>query len=384
MTCMFSVARFLLFPVLAMLAPMFAVGAEDGAAEVITPLPASAKLVLEEDWSSGKIDGKRWYLPRKKWSNGNSGVVPENVAIQRETVGGKERNVLVCTAHGDKYDGPVVGLHGKKTRVGGVIVSKDHFASGRFEVVMKIGSANAFDGGPAKPNHPSGAVMAIWTYGYRFVKVDRAQMDQFVAEAPLYNPKMPAYNGPFNEYWSELDFPEWGKKGDFSQAMFNTFCQNRHHPKDFPIGWAADGNYHTYTTEWRTGLRELKNITDSQVIEAEGYWWIKDKAVLFENYLGNPLKRLGKDQYAVYSGKVATHWIDGKKVAENTKWVPCMTGQLTMGVWLPDWAGPAAWKKSSVSYASVKVWQYGDEGDVRGILTGDINNNFDEQGRAIK
>lgn len=358
--------------------------AADQAGDGPGPVPDSARLVLTEDWSAGKIDPKRWYIPRKKWGNGNHGVVPENVAIAPDTVFGKERNVLVCTAHGDNYEGPITGLWGRKQRVGGVIVSKEHFASGRFEVVMKIGAGEAVEGGPANPKHPSGAVMAIWTYGYRFVEVPREKMKEFVADAPLYNPLMPAYQGPFNEYWSELDFPEYGKKGDFSQAMYNTFCQNRHHPKDFPIGWAADGKYHTYTTEWRTTLRELPGVTDKQVVEAEGYWWIRDKAVAFEKYLGNPLKRLGKDKYAVYIGERATHWIDGKQVAENRKWVPAMTGQLTMGVWLPDWAGPAAWKQSQVSYASVKVWQYDDEGDVRGILTGDIRDSFDKQGREIK
>src|SRR5688572_20773943 len=104
----------------------------------LTPLPPSAKLAFTEDWADGKIDPAKWYLLRKRWGEGNRGVVPENVSIARDIVAGAERNVLVCEAHGDQYDGPVVGEGGIKTRVGGVIVSKPYFASGRFEVVMKL------------------------------------------------------------------------------------------------------------------------------------------------------------------------------------------------------------------------------------------------------
>ncbi|MCA9068852.1 MAG: hypothetical protein KDA84_08015, partial [Planctomycetaceae bacterium] len=100
-------------------------------------------------------------------------------------------------------------------------------------------------------------------------------------------------------------------------------------------------------------------------------------------YLGNPLKRIGPNQYAVYQGDKVTHWLDGQKVGENTKFVPAMAAQLNLGIWLPKWAGPTPWKTARVSFASVKVWQYGDPGDVRGILTDDITNNFDAQGREL-
>ena len=58
--------------------------------------------------------------------------------------------------------------------------------------------------------------------------------------------------------------------------------------------------------------------------------------------------------------------------------------QLNLGVWLPDWAGPAPWKTAKVSFASVKVWQFGDEGDVRNVLVDDIGDNFDKDGRPLR
>ncbi|MBI1371715.1 MAG: hypothetical protein GC159_03000 [Phycisphaera sp.] len=357
------------------------------AADEGTPLPAvpdGARMAFEEDWSSGKIDPAKWYVLRKKWGGGNFGVVPENVSIKPDEVNGVTKNVVVCEAHGDKYDGPVVGMWGKRPRVGGVIVTKRFFASGRYEVVMKIGDATAHDGGPADPTKPKGTVPAIWTFAYRFVQTSKENMHRFVPETPMYNPQMPAYGGPFNEYWTELDFPEFGKNGDFSQAMYNTFCQNHHVPKMFPIGFVADGKYHTFTTEWRTELKPLPGVRDDQVVEGEGYWWVQDKSIKFDDYLGNPLKRLGKDNYAVYWGKSSTHWIDGKKVAEANQWVPSMAAQLNIGIWLPDWAGPAPWKTSKVSFASVKIWQYDDEGDARGIITEDLADSFDVKGNEIR
>ena len=106
-----------------------------------------------------------------------------------------------------------------------------------------------------------------------------------------------------------MDFPEFGKKGEFNRALYNTFCQNHHHPEFFDVRMAVDGRYHTYTTEWRTRLEELKGITDSQVAAFRGFWWVRDKAVPFGKYLGNPLKKLGPNRYAVYRGPCRTPFI---------------------------------------------------------------------------
>ena len=349
------------------------------------PVPEKARLALEEDWSGGRIDPARWYMPRRRWEDGgNNGVTPENVRVGRDVVDERERNVLVCEAHGDQYEGPVLGYRGTKTRVGGMIVSKAFFASGRFEVLMKIGSAEPHDGGPADPRRPIGAVPAVWTFAYRYISVPRARMDAFVPGTPIYNPLMNRRGAGANEYWSELDFPEFGRGGNFAVGLYNAFCQNQHEAKQFDVAAAIDGHYHTLTTEWRTDLRPIDGVTDSQAIEAEGFWWVRDKTVPFERYWGNPLKRLGKDQYAIYAGVRADHWIDGRKVAENTRLVPAMAAQLTLGVWLPRWAGPAPWHTSTVSFASLKVWQYDDAGDVRGVLTGDVPDNFRPDGRPTR
>jgi len=358
------------------------VRAED--ATEVPALPAKAELALEEDWSSGAIDDQTWYRPRKKWGGGNHGVVPENVFITTDNVSGSIQNVLECRAHGDRYQGDIVGLWGKPQRVGGVLVSQRYFASGRFEVVLKIGAKEKHAGGPIDPMRPKGAIPAVWTFAYRFVEGDNTKQEDFVASAPLYNPHMPAYGIAANEYWSELDFPEFGKAGKFDSAMYNTFLQKQHDNRFFDVSQAIDGDYHTYTTQWRTQLTPLPDIRDDQVVEAEGYWWVKDKAIPFDKYYGNPLLRRGQDDYLLYEGKIAEHWIDGEKVGENTRWVPAMAAQLTMGVWLPDWAGPADWETASMRIASVKVWQFADEGDICHVLKGNLDNNFRKDGQPIE
>ena len=336
------------------------------------PLPAGARLVFQEDWSSGSVAPEKWYTLRKKWGTGNNGVTPTNVWIGSDMVNGTRQNVLICEAHGDQYSGPVTGSGGQATRVGGVIATKQFFASGRYEVVMKVGRAD----GEGAPAQPKGAVPAIWTYAYRWAEVPAEKQTVFNADAPLFNPNLKVSGSPATEYWSEIDFPELGNNGDFTKGGYNVFCQNRYEWKTFAVPPIMDGKYHTYDMEWRTGLKPLTNVTDAQVIEYNGFWWLQNKTIPISSYRGNPLKRLGANNYAAYTGVTVQNRVDGIAVGRNTNNVPCMASQLTMGVWLPGWGGPAPWQTMQVSFGLVKIWQYDDPGDVRGILTEDVPPNF--------
>ena len=361
-----------MIPRLPVVLVLLAVVAASSLPAQVPPIPVGARLALSEDWSSGKVEGSRWYVPRRKWGAGNNGVSPENVRVARDPLLG--RPVLVCQANGDLYDGPVVGAGGRKARVGGMVVSRDFLASGRFEVEFRIGSATAHPGGPSDPARPAGCVPAVWTYGYRMVKASGSP-ERFDPSNPLYNPQMRKW-GDANEYWSEIDFPEFGSKGEFDQGLYNTFLQNKHQSRSFDVRPAIDGRWHTLVTEWRTGLVPLPGVKDRQVVAAEGFHWVADAAVPFNAYLGNPLRRLGPDAYAVCAGLRATHYLDGRKVGENPTFVPSMAAQLTLGVWLPEWAGPAAWAVSEARFGRIRVWQYGDPGDVRGVLTGNVADNY--------
>jgi hypothetical protein len=351
----------------------------------IPPLPEGAKLALEEDWREGKIDPARWYVMRRHWGNGHHGVVPENVRVTVEKVAqGKDRSVLVCTARGDQYEGPVRGLWNKADRTGGVIASKAFFASGRFEVEMRIGGTEAKAGGPADPTRPIGTIPAIWLYAGRNVRVPEAESENYVAREPLYQPYLQEWGKGNAYYTSEIDFPELGNQGDFAHALYNTFLNKRTESLTVKMPFAPDGRFHTYTTEWRTGVVELPGLRDDQVLEHDGHWWVRDLQVKWDTYWGAPLKKLGQDQYALLKGVSARHWVDGKLVAEHTRDVPSMAAQLTLGVWLPNWAGPAPWEETHVTFGKVRIWQYGDPGDVHGFFTQDCPNNIGKDGAQLK
>ncbi len=344
--------------------------------------PASCP-AFEEDWSSGQIDPAKWYILQKMWGNGNNGVVKQNVFIAQDTVNGQRKNVLICRGHGDNYQGSVTGWEGNKTRVGGVIVSKPFFASGQFEVVMKIGGTEKAVAGPEDPVHPVGMLPALWVYAYRWITPPAGKTGAFNPASPLYNPLLEIKGQTGIMYWSELDFPEFGKQQNHEKGLYNTFLNLNHHSKELSTKAAIDGQYHTFTTIWRTELVPIHDISDRQVAEYNGYWWIQDKAVPYEKYRGQPLKRLGGNRYALYQGKEVRHFIDGQFVGVNETFVPSMAAQLNLGVWFPFWAGAAPWGESSISIASVKVWQFNDPGDVRGILTEDIGDNMNEAGKPL-
>jgi hypothetical protein len=107
----------------------------------------------------------------------------------------------------------VTGQWNKTARVGGVLVSKQHFASGRFEVVMKIGT-------PKSPR-PAGMVPAIWIYGYRMVKITPDLCDDFNADSPLYHPYLQEWGKGMAFYDDPGDV-----KGILTQDIGNHFDTN--------------------------------------------------------------------------------------------------------------------------------------------------------------
>eukprot|EP01135_Chromosphaera_perkinsii_P005109 Nk52_evm20s316 gene=Nk52_evmTU20s316 len=137
--------------------------------------------VFFDDFSSGPL---RWLKGCKQWggwalditdplyenasdksafSRINGGVVPPNIQLSQWE--GETKRTLKIQSHGDYYQGSLIGLDEKACsirsgenerdfqRVGGAIVSKDYFASGSYEVRMKMNSV-------------LGAVTTMWTFWY--------------------------------------------------------------------------------------------------------------------------------------------------------------------------------------------------------------------------
>ena len=335
---------------------------------------------FHEDFSTGRLDPKKWYLPRRRWGKGNRGLIPENVLIERDRVDGKQQNVLVFRGQGDRHGGDRVGWGGRPDRVGGMAVTRRFFASGRYTIVFKIGSTEKTPEGPPDPTRPVGMVPAFWTYGYRWVGGNRQK--KFDPKNPLYNPHMDVKGWGGVEYWSEIDFPEFGKKQNFDQGLFNTFLNVNHNSKLFDTSTVVDGKYHRAEMLWRTHRVPIE-IRADQLSEQNGLWWVQDKSVPFESYRGNPLVKTD-DGFAVCAGREVVYFLDGRRVGATTSFVPSMAAQLTLGVWFPHWGGAAPWSESRLSIASVSVRPLGDPGDCFGVLTGSLPDNFDVKGNPIK
>lgn len=332
--------------------------------------------VFLEDWSSGKIDPSKWYMPRSKWGNGNNGVIPENLEFSKDIVLGKEKTVLNFYGNGDEYNGSLVGFNGAKNRVGSLLVSKRFFASGTYEIVFKISNS--------EKGKAIGMVPAIWTYAYKFVKHRKGMYKKFDAKNPSYHPILDKHKWGGCEYWSEVDFPEFGKKQNLEKALFNTFLNANFHSQTIDTPSVLDGKYHTIKMTWTTELKPLPEATDKLVAEENGLWWVQSDKIPFEKFRGNPLKKLGKDQYSVYKGKELIYELDGKVLGGSKSFVPAMAAQLSVGMWLPDWGGKAPWSRAKMSISSIKISPLNDKGDCFGFLNEDLKDNFNIYGEKIK
>jgi len=195
-----------------------------------TPDPyPSPQPELFDDFTNG-IDPEHWLIADKAWGGDNGGVVPTNVDV----VDG----IVRLAAHGDLYTGDVLGHGDRTSRVGATIVTRDYYASGRYEVRARVPQT-------------LGAASAFWSYHYI-----------------EYHPAQPEYwTEPNRIRNSEIDweFPTARDDGfpndpvSFEHARANTWggkfggeggnVSLRPNIGDL----VADGEFHTYAYEWHAG-----------------------------------------------------------------------------------------------------------------------------------
>lgn len=274
---------------------------------------------LCDDFDGTSLNTNLWYKVRKNWGgqiNGtstsyNGGVLPENVSVS----GGN----LYLEGHGDLYTGSLKGINKDGTtradgkKVGGGIASRSYLGSGMYEVRMKV-----------LPHF--GAVSTIWTFHYQ----------EFGQGTQQYNA-----NGGTGEFWvsnHEIDIEMPGRPAaaasniSFNYALFNTWIGERDSPQEYTTGYTdtginnADGNFHVYKIEWRTG--SAANRSDSYV----------------KFYIDGVLKRT--------STGPATH-------------VPWKKGRLWLANWFArDWAGTANFDTASMVVDYVRFTAVNDPNDV--------------------
>lgn len=180
--------------------------------------------VFFDDFDNG-IDEEYWLIGKSQWggADANNGVIPENVSV--------ENGVVTITARGNNYEGDITGL--KRTeegmvptdsgkRTGGALITKDHYASGSYEMRAKL-------------IDELGVVNAMWTY----------------------------FNNEVSNH--EIDFPETPGVGadgrpNPNQVMANNWITETQHDSyvvDTPavLGneqGVLDGEWHTFRFDWHT------------------------------------------------------------------------------------------------------------------------------------
>ena len=209
-----------------------------------TGIPTSSSAqVFFDDFTGKKLRTALWNVADRKWGENiklgtHGGVVPDNVFL--------EDGHLVIRALGDLYTGKVKG-HGQNTKIGGVIHTKEKFASGSYEVRAKI---------CPKP----GALSAFWTYYY--------ENDNFNHEIDF---EFPGHNQPpFTPADSDH---EWGLMSNWRGVS-----DSLHLTADKYFGNHTDGNYHLYRFEWHTG-----SSTEKPRIQ-----WYFDNKLMHESFTHIP------------------------------------------------------------------------------------------------
>ena len=212
------------------------------------PTPEPTTAVLYDDFDAG-LDPEKWLIVDKAWGGDNGGLVPENVEIQD--------GVLLLHAHGDGYDGDVVGHNDRITRVGAGIATRDYYASGRYEVRARIPES-------------SGAASAFWTFHY---------VEHFPSEEAYWEEPSRVRNSEIDwEFPTALQTGESNDPISFDNARVNSWGgklggEGAHHPGRVEV--VNDGEFHTYGIDWHSGSdvelpRVIWTIDGEEVYRHEG------------------------------------------------------------------------------------------------------------------
>jgi hypothetical protein len=269
---------------------------------------------LFDDFEGKALDANKWLIARSQWGGKdvNGGVVPDNIHL--------EPGKLVIKGHGDKYTGPVRGVkrvagtispigHGRRT--GACLVTRDCYASGRYEVRMKT------------PRN-LGVCTALWTFHYLEVGKDH---EEYIAN-----------EGKGKTYVSnhEIDIELPGRPGSghtgigYGWALFNTWVGER--DRDMTFGPTKlpfevnDGKFHTWRFDWHTGDPDGKT---GRVIEPR-----------------------------------VDFYLDGRRLRTIKTTIPVDAGHFWLGLWFPNkWAGEPDFETETLEVDWVRVTPFHEPGD---------------------
>ena len=171
-----------------------------------------------DDFNNG-IDPNVWGIAQKVWGGGNHGVIRANVAYTAD-------GILVLTANGDMYNGPLNPSPEDKdgVRTGACLVTQKNLGPGSYEVRMK-----------AAPR--MGACSALWTFFWSSEAVNHEIDIEIPASTKNFK------NSQFVTWTSEEDYTDRQTVPDY---------------------YHNDGHWHTYRFDWHTDPEKVDFYIDDE------------------------------------------------------------------------------------------------------------------------
>jgi beta-glucanase (GH16 family) len=352
-----------------------------------------------DNFSSGTLDSAKWLIAEKAWGRENGGVIAENVSLKYNE--GLDKYTLILKGQGDKYTGDVKGVdrYGnrieQKTRVGAAIATKDYYASGKYEVRLKL------------PQN-IGACTALWTFHYEEVykgepgyeelsNVGGISKSDFTAAGlnvneteELWNDLASYKNGrePYiipladntaiiSDYFrakvwdiSKLDLNnDFGKKENIYILLQNgqgILTQGSEY-----MGYYKVRN-HEVDIELPTATRE--NPDDISYSNARFNTWIGECGGEYTDpfvEIGEPLNDgqfhtftfIWHTDNSSFKNKRLEFYIDGVLKQTNYTHIPNIAGRFWIGLWYPTWSGVPDYDIDILEIDWVRITPFNQSGD---------------------
>lgn len=184
-----------------------------------TPVEVAADGSFFDDFTGG-IDPNVWGIAKRAWGGGNHGVIRENVAYTAD-------GILVLTANGDLYNGPLNPSPEDKdgVRTGACLVTQQNLGPGSYEVRLKVAPQ-------------MGACTAMWTFFWASEAVNH-----------------------------EIDIELPASTKNFKNSQFVTWTGEEVYTdrQTVPNFYHNDGQWHTYRFDWHTSPEKVDFYVDDQL-----------------------------------------------------------------------------------------------------------------------
>jgi hypothetical protein len=254
-----------LFPILVLFAvackKTASVTPKENVPDVVAPIAADDNAGIGDTLATGiffdtfklQLDEKKWERLNQVWGVSavsayqHGGVIKEN-AFTRD---GK----AVLRALGDGYTGPLRGVNGQSKRMGGVIKTLQRFASGRYEVRMKVLQAANM-----------GVLSAAWTFFYKELTAatDPEAFQKALSKGNIVKDGKIILN-------HEIDIEVKGTNLDY--PLFTNWVgenEPEHVSQAIKTQRFDDNAYHIFRWDWHTGgagqEAEINYYIDGQLI----------------------------------------------------------------------------------------------------------------------